>query len=308
METIVIGTDFSESSLAAEQVAFGLAHRRGARLAIAHVVVPGNADLVLGSPSTAAYDRSLAHRAEEVEIQLVSVAKQRVERIAAELTAKGVPSAGHLLHGRPSEALEAFADERSASMIVVGSHGRRAPSRWFLGSVAERTLAGANRPVLVVPAAEHGAAWSESRPLRICVAVDFTEASVRAVEEAKRFHDEGRQIVFLHAYWPPEVMAAHGLKSIDPEKGAEELERQLAAELRARLGITDGEIVVRPAWGRVADAVASYAASLGCDLLVVAPSGKAGFQEVLHGSFTRGSVRHPTIPVLCLPSESAPTP
>lgn len=41
----------------------------------------------------------------------------------------------------------------SADLIVVGTHGRRGPGRWWLGSVAERIVRGAAIPVLVTRAA-----------------------------------------------------------------------------------------------------------------------------------------------------------
>ena len=37
-----------------------------------------------------------------------------------------------------------------ADLIVIGTHGRRGPSRWFLGSDAEDVLRGATVPVLLV--------------------------------------------------------------------------------------------------------------------------------------------------------------
>jgi nucleotide-binding universal stress UspA family protein len=41
----------------------------------------------------------------------------------------------------------------TADLIVVGTHGRRGPGRWWLGSVAERVVRAATVPVLVTRAA-----------------------------------------------------------------------------------------------------------------------------------------------------------
>ncbi len=41
---------------------------------------------------------------------------------------------------------------RDADLIVMGTHGRRGPSRWWLGSVAERVLRETQVPLLVVHA------------------------------------------------------------------------------------------------------------------------------------------------------------
>jgi nucleotide-binding universal stress UspA family protein len=52
--------------------------------------------------------------------------------------------------GRPLDViLEQSAD---ADLLVLGTHGRRGPSRWWLGSVAERVVRAADVPVLVTRA------------------------------------------------------------------------------------------------------------------------------------------------------------
>ena len=51
----------------------------------------------------------------------------------------------------PVEALLGAA--ATADLIVVGTHGRRGPGRWWLGSVAERVVRAATIPVLVTRSA-----------------------------------------------------------------------------------------------------------------------------------------------------------
>jgi nucleotide-binding universal stress UspA family protein len=56
-----------------------------------------------------------------------------------------------LLHGADfGEAVVRQAKKLRASMIVMGSHGRKGVERFFLGSVAERTIRYADCPVLIV--------------------------------------------------------------------------------------------------------------------------------------------------------------
>ena len=55
--------------------------------------------------------------------------------------------------------VDAIAEEaRPADLVVIGTHGRRGPQVWWLGSVAERVLRDLTSPVLVVHAgdAPHG--------------------------------------------------------------------------------------------------------------------------------------------------------
>lgn len=51
----------------------------------------------------------------------------------------------------PQVAVLEHAARQNCDWIVVGTHGRRALTRWLLGSVAEYILRHAPRPVLVVP-------------------------------------------------------------------------------------------------------------------------------------------------------------
>ena len=43
---------------------------------------------------------------------------------------------------------------RQADLVVLGTHGRRGPTRWWLGSVAERVLRETQLPLLVVHAGD----------------------------------------------------------------------------------------------------------------------------------------------------------
>ncbi len=64
----------------------------------------------------------------------------------------GVDAASEVLVGEPGGAIRGYAADTDADLIVVGTHGRGGIRRAVLGSVAERVLRGADRPVLVVPA------------------------------------------------------------------------------------------------------------------------------------------------------------
>jgi NADPH-dependent 2,4-dienoyl-CoA reductase/sulfur reductase-like enzyme len=54
-------------------------------------------------------------------------------------------------HGAPAAEILRVATERSASLIVIGTHGRTGLIRLALGSVAERVVGEATCPVLVGP-------------------------------------------------------------------------------------------------------------------------------------------------------------
>lgn len=57
--------------------------------------------------------------------------------------------------GRPCEEIITYSDEIDADIIVMGTHGDSGLRRMFIGSVAERVVRRAKRPVLVVRPDEH---------------------------------------------------------------------------------------------------------------------------------------------------------
>ena len=59
------------------------------------------------------------------------------------------------LIGDPGSEIVNFTEEQNADLIVMPSHGRTGISRLLLGSVAERVLRLANRPVLVLRGEEY---------------------------------------------------------------------------------------------------------------------------------------------------------
>jgi nucleotide-binding universal stress UspA family protein len=56
-----------------------------------------------------------------------------------------------VLIGRPDAEIVAYADKSAADLIVMGTHGRSGIGHAILGSVAERVVQHAHRPVLIVP-------------------------------------------------------------------------------------------------------------------------------------------------------------
>lgn len=72
-----------------------------------------------------------------------------LEELQSKVTAAGLDSKTTILEGEPHEAIVEYASNHDLDVIVLGSHGKGAIERTFLGSVSERTIRTADRPVLV---------------------------------------------------------------------------------------------------------------------------------------------------------------
>jgi nucleotide-binding universal stress UspA family protein len=65
---------------------------------------------------------------------------------------RGVELTSLLRQGAAFETIHQVADEINAGLIAVGTHGRKRLARALIGSIAEKTIRTATRPVVVVHA------------------------------------------------------------------------------------------------------------------------------------------------------------
>ena len=136
---IVTAVDFSEPSAAALSMAGRLAGPLGAELLVLH------AEFVDVPPY-------FTHDQLDVIEREVRAARAHAEDAVRAFagTHTSVPTTVKVV---PAPEVDAILDAaREADLIVLGTHGRRGPKRWWLGSVAERVVREAHVPVLVVHA------------------------------------------------------------------------------------------------------------------------------------------------------------
>jgi nucleotide-binding universal stress UspA family protein len=143
MGPIVVAVDGSDASKAATQVALELARATGDALLFVTVWRELRGDF--GLP----YATLIAPDVVEVEHDW---ARDTLAAAVSEAEQAGVPAEGLSRHGRPAHEIVAVARERSARLIVVGSHGFGPVESVLLGSVSAGVLRHASCPVLVVPA------------------------------------------------------------------------------------------------------------------------------------------------------------
>lgn len=137
VERLLLATDLSEASTAATEEAFELATRLGASLLVVSVIDPGS--LLLPSGRFRA-------RMDQVRERRETIAQELVERGRD----VGVQVSFLVWDGDPGDMIVAAAQAEHPDIVVVGSHGRGAMGRLFLGSVSEHVVRHAPCPVLVV--------------------------------------------------------------------------------------------------------------------------------------------------------------
>ena len=137
-ETYLIPIDFSRGSEVALNYALRAARQNNARLILLHVIP---AAMVYPSEGTAFDFYRLLERD----------AREKFSKLAKRKKLK--PGEYEIVISRglsPGEVIAKEAKKLKVDMIVMASHGRTGLQRLLLGSVAERTLRCADRPVLIV--------------------------------------------------------------------------------------------------------------------------------------------------------------
>jgi nucleotide-binding universal stress UspA family protein len=187
-----------------------------------------------------------------------------------------------------------------ADLIVLGTHGRGGFQRLTLGSVAERVLRRAGRPVLAVPPGDRHPA---DAPLRtILCPTDFSDPARSAAEYAMFVAAASQaELVLMTVFeWP--FGETHGPDAVG------ELRRSLEAEAADQLTALAGSlpasgVTVRTkvASGKPSREILEVASHQAADLVVMGLSGRGAVDLALLGSTTHQVLRQAPCPVLTVP-------
>jgi nucleotide-binding universal stress UspA family protein len=291
MSEIIVGVDLSPASEHAAQHAAALAARGGHTLLIA---------LATSAPDLAAPVDHAMWPAFEVYAdrarRLLERDRGELAALAARLAGTGVPIETLVVDGQADDVLPELAQQRKATMLVVGSHGRTGLRRAVLGSVAERVVRHAHVPVYVArgPVTAGG-------PRRVLVGTDFGSTAGAALSAGATYVAPGGELELV-ACWrlvplPADVETGvfdSGQLRADVEADLQARADQALATV-ARTDVTKRFTIVDmdPTWGLV-----DRAGQAGADLVVVGSHGRRGLRRWLLGSVAETTVRHAPCSVL----------
>jgi len=140
-QKILCPIDFDENSMAALDLACGIAEQNKATIRLLHILpLPANAADIGPVPLEpyGVFERDARAKLEQVVAQ----------RVPGDLSCEIETSAGG-----PAQAIVAAEEKYGIDLVVMATHGRKrsAVGHFFLGSVAERVVRESQCPVLVVP-------------------------------------------------------------------------------------------------------------------------------------------------------------
>lgn len=247
-----------------------------------------------------------AKHAGMAEDMLKSYAHEELERLVRSVEVEGLKVVEKVEVGPPAREILRLAEEEDAYLIYLGGHGAGFFERLITGSVSNKVLRLADRPVLVhkcrIHEKDRGYACEDVRESlfeKVLVTTDFSAyaESVRPMLE-EMIASCCDDITLLHVQsegdeWAGALEAA--MKEDEAERKMEMM-RELASCLEPHCRMVD----TRLEEGSPVSTILRVAREIGASLIVVGALGHRRLSEKLLGGVAEGVVNHSEVPVLVL--------
>ena len=279
LKDILLHLDATPRCAARVGVAAGLAARHGAHLTGLFVIDLPPPDMFYGVPS-AFID---LQRAEDIveRLRAAATAAAAVAEAAFRdrLRRDGLQGEWRLVEGNTGETVALHG--RYVDLLVVGQTDPRASAAERAAQPAATMLMAGGRPLLMVPFAGNFPVVGQD----VLIGWNASAEAARAVNDALPILQQARKVTVLS------INARHGIAG-DGDLPSADIALHLARHgVRAEAAqtvatdISDG------------DALLSYAADIGADLLVTGMYGHSRLREMVFGGVTRSLLTEMTVPV-----------
>lgn len=297
LRRVLFATDLSAYAGAVVDCLGGLRHFGVREVVLLHVV-----DQALGYVEGAAGFDLIG--------QLKADARRGLAEVSGRLEERGFTVRTRLEVGVPAREIARVAEEEDASLIVVGALGRTLLGGALLGSVAERVLHLAQRPVLIERPrvlAELGSAECRRRGeqtfARVLLPTDFSPPSAVAARFVAGLRDAGLQeVVVLH------VLEEGGPRGWRRPRSAGRIPRGAEVRLQEMVSALVGQGVRargRLERGAPADTIIRVAGEENVGSIVMGSRGRGMVAELLLGSVAERVARRSEGPVVIVPARVA---
>lgn len=288
---ILCPVDFSEFSVRAYGYALSVARRYGAKLIAQHVVE-------LWQYPYAGF-AATAELYEEFSQKLRERAMEQLHEFVKKYThGETRPEPEEVVQqGMAADSILAFAAAHETDLIAMGTHGRRGFDHMMLGSVTERVLRNAARPVLAVPRESRALTTSGQPegqgPSRMLFCTDFSQNSERALSYALSLRaDYDAELTLLHVL--EDVPGAADVKKATVT-AKEQLDKLVPSE-----GRKAGKIKTEVLTGEPYQQIIAFARKTKTDLVTMAVRGRGALDLAVFGSTTYRVLQLGPCPVLAL--------
>jgi nucleotide-binding universal stress UspA family protein len=150
---ILLPTDGSENSKRANKHALWIADKSNADIVIMYVIEPHFPELATGLPLSTlpTPDERFYEGIREEGHQIIDNFKQELEDVQCKGICKNTNLKSIITEGKPSNEIVNILDKENIDLVVMGTSGRHGLDRFVVGSVTERVVRNARKPVMVIP-------------------------------------------------------------------------------------------------------------------------------------------------------------
>jgi len=275
IKSILVPTDFSESSENALNVGIAIAGRHGADIILLHVI-----------------ERFAHLQPSEVflpEIQLMPdinyMIEYRLKEFSESIMKKtGIKVKSIVLNGQPFEQICKLAFEEKISLIVIGTHGTSGVRGLFMGSEAYRIVKNAPCPVLTIPAN-----WNKTDFKKALFPIRLTPGATEKYLFARPIIEKNDSELYL--------LGLTDLKDISDTKEllilVEALKNQLNKDnIKFQTSYSPGE--------NFPEEVTKTTNELGIDLIILTANIDPDWKTFFIGPFVQQVLNHSQVPVLSI--------
>jgi nucleotide-binding universal stress UspA family protein len=279
-QKILVATDFSDCASAALSQAVWLAKLVGAEITVMHVV-PLTTETMATFSTNPWY---VAANAEDIEQRLRQGIERRLQEAISPHRSSGVKLACKTLWGAPFVEIIQAVEEEGFDLVVVGTRGLSAVSRFLIGSTAAKLARKCPCPVWIVKQ------QPKHKVATILAPVDFSVLSRKSLQLAARL--AARTDCSLHALHVYSEHDAYPLDLLTPNDDIDvaatrRLQRRHALE-QLRGFVAESLLPIEPTlhvergepWKRVL----STANRIEADLTVLGAVGRSGVAGLLIGN------------------------
>ena len=270
MKPIIVGTDFSEGSYMALELAVDVANRLGC-------------DIIL----IWARREKLLFSDEQLDI-MTNLAKDKLQELCDKH--QGSMKNGHIrwqiTNGKVAPAISVTAQRELATMIIIGTNGASGFEKYWIGSQAVRIVQDSPCPVLTVRQGYDFHKKLERIVVPLRVNTNSRQKVPPAASMAKAF---GSEVHIL------------GLLDLKEEEGTLRTYVQQSIDFFEREKVSY-KFEIRP-YSNYSDTVLNYADEIKADLLVINTEQDRIISQIFLGTNAQQIVHKSQIPVLCIHPE-----
>ncbi|MES2627526.1 MAG: universal stress protein [Bacteroidota bacterium] len=271
MKKILVPTDFSDHAMYASKVAARIAALTGARIYFLHVI-----DIPV-------YDSNMGiaeHQDIMESLMIMQQVKKRFNQLFEEPFLEGVNAVEVLTFSGVHENIAEQAKKHEIDLIVMGSHGAKGWTEFFVGSNTDRIVRLVDCPVITVKQD-----MPDFNPVNIVFSSNFDGEDNHVFEEVNQFACMFNATVHL--------LKVNTTSGFEPQEAS--IEKMKAFSSHFSLNKSTYNVYNAH---NIEEGILAFSNETGADLIAMGTHGRTGIAHFFGGSIAADLVNHSRKPVL----------